>query len=92
MIDMQAYGPGDWPGDWPGDDDDMSAHDPAQERTDEYLNTQDAAAGWTPGGDGDITPVINAIVRMLARLWASESNDSGAGELPADWMTADVPF
>ena len=85
MIDMQAYGPGDWP----GDDDDMPS-DPAAERMAAYLDEQDAAELYAP--EGDITPAINHIVRMLARLWASESNDSGAGELPADWIDGPVPF
>ena len=64
--------------------------DPTQDRTDEYLRGLDAAELYAP--DGDITPAINHIVRMLARLWTSESNDSGAGELPADWIDGPVPF
>ena len=48
MIDAAAYGPDDWP----DDDDDMTGHDPAAERMARYLDDQDAAADWTPGGDG----------------------------------------
>lgn len=43
MIDAAAYGPDD---DRPNDD------DPAAERMAAYLDTQDAAADWTPEGPG----------------------------------------
>ncbi len=85
MIDMAAY----WSDDDRPDDNDMP--DVAAERIAAYLDTQDTAEDWTPGGDGESDPAGRSpIVAMLARRWASESN--GAWELPADWMNGPVPF
>ena len=107
MIEEQAYALG---GDIP---DDMP--DPAAERLAAYLDTQDAATDWTPGGDGyalsydewlaeqahtgkpggDFAAYLASIARdpivaMLARKWATE--DNGAGDVPAEEFSGDVPF
>lgn len=92
MIEAQAYGPDD---DRPADDDMPLEHDPAAERMAAYLDTQDAAADWMPGGDGcelDEAGQVGPLSWQLYFIRAAARRGDVIPLTPEEWAAYEPPF